>query len=406
MMEKQIRIPQLRFPEFTENWVKHNLGEIASFSKGKGISKADIVEDGTTECIRYGELYTTYGETIDEVKSRTNIDADDLVFSTANDIIIPASGETQIDIATASCVLRDGIALGGDLNIVKTQNNGVFLSYYLNNKKKLEIASLAQGISVVHLYASQLSLLELNLPSKIEQDKIALFVRSVDKKIQALKKKESLLVEYKKGVMHKLFSQELRFKDDNGIDFPKWEEKKLSTIMVERNIQEPKGAKYPLMAFIAYKGVTPKGDRYNREFLVSDGENKKYKRTELGDFIYSSNNLETGSIGLNNYGSASISPVYSIFEIKEECNNTFIESYFTRKEFISKMIKFRQGVIYGQWRIHESAFLNIKEYIPSLAEQNKIAGFLSLIENKLDHTQTLIENMEIWKNGLMQKMFC
>jgi type I restriction enzyme S subunit len=75
--------------------------------------------------------------------------------------------------------------------------------------------------------------------------------------------------------MQKLFSQELRFTDDKGMEFPKWKEKKLSSIMVERNIQEPKSKEYPLMAFIAYKGVTPKGERYNREFLVSDGENKK-----------------------------------------------------------------------------------------------------------------------------------
>jgi type I restriction enzyme S subunit len=172
-MDNQMNIPALRFPEFKGEWEKHNLGEIASFSKGKGISKADIVENGATECIRYGELYTTYGETIDDVKSRTNIDVNDLVLSESNDVIIPASGETQIDIATASCVLRGGIALGGDLNIIKTQNNGVFLSYYLNYKKKQEIASLAQGVSVVHLYSSQLSLLELNLPLRAEQDKIA-----------------------------------------------------------------------------------------------------------------------------------------------------------------------------------------------------------------------------------------
>ncbi|MFT6814624.1 MAG: type I restriction enzyme S subunit, partial [Sphingobacteriales bacterium] len=163
MIEKQMNIPKLRFSEFDEEWKQYNFGEIAEFSKGKGISKSDIVDDGLSECIRYGELYTTYGETISEVKSRTNVDSGDLVFSSANDVIIPASGETQIDIATASCVLREGIALGGDLNIVKTKNNGVFLSYYLNSKKKLEIARLAQGISVVHLYSSQLSLLELNL---------------------------------------------------------------------------------------------------------------------------------------------------------------------------------------------------------------------------------------------------
>lgn len=93
--------------------------------------------------------------------------------SESNDVIIPASGETQIDIATASCVIKSGIALSGDLNIIKTANNGVFLSYYLNNKKKIEIANLAQGISVVHLYSSQLATLNLNFPSLPEQNKIA-----------------------------------------------------------------------------------------------------------------------------------------------------------------------------------------------------------------------------------------
>ena len=101
MNNQQMNIPKLRFPEFKENWETNNLGEIAVFSKGKGISKADIVEDGNIECIRYGELYTTYGETIEEVKSRTNIYEKDLQFSEANDVIIPASGETKIDIATS-----------------------------------------------------------------------------------------------------------------------------------------------------------------------------------------------------------------------------------------------------------------------------------------------------------------
>jgi type I restriction enzyme S subunit len=70
------------------------------------------------------------------------------------------------------------------------------------------------------------------------------------------------------------------------------------------------------------------------------------------------------------------------------------------------MIKYRQGVIYGQWRIHESAFLNIKEYIPSIDEQKKIAYFLEALDNKINHTQTLIDNMAVWKRGLLQKMFC
>ncbi len=100
----------------------------------------------------------------------------------------------------------------------------------MNNRKKLDIASLSQGISVVHLYSSQLALLELNLPSLSEQQKIASFLTAVDDKLQALKKKKSLLDQYKKGVMQKIFSQELRFKDDDGSDYPNWEQKKITDI--------------------------------------------------------------------------------------------------------------------------------------------------------------------------------
>ena len=93
-----------------------------------------------------------------------------------------------------------------------------------------------------------------------------------------------------------------------------WEEKELSECLEERNEQYPESDEYPLMAFVADKGVSPKGEKYDRSALVKDVINKKYKRTELGDFIYSSNNLESGSIGLNKIGKACISPVYSILK--------------------------------------------------------------------------------------------
>ncbi len=186
-------------------WEKKKLGEVATFSKGKGISISDTSTDGSTECIRYGELYTYYSETINEVKSRTNVNSDKLVLSEANDVIIPASGETQIDIATASCVLRSGIALGGDLNIIKSTNNGVFLSYYLNNQKKRDIANLAQGISVVHLYASQLSSLELDIPTLPEQTKIASFLSAIDDKINHTRKQIEKAEVWKKGLMQQMF---------------------------------------------------------------------------------------------------------------------------------------------------------------------------------------------------------
>ena len=138
---------------------------------------------------------------------------------------------------------------------------------------------------------------------------------------------------------------------------------------------------YPLMAFIANQGVAPKGDRYDRSALVNDETGKKYKRTEFGDFIYSSNNLETGSIGLNKYGNACISPVYSIFKPTGKADLDFLGRRFLRKDFINEMVKWRQGVVYGQWKIHETDFLNIVVTVPTIEEQKRIGDFLDGLDS-------------------------
>jgi type I restriction enzyme S subunit len=200
-------VPKWRFKEFAKDgaWVEKILDDVAIFLKGKGISKADIVENGSLPCIRYGELYTHYNETISIIKSYTNSDTKDLVMSEENDVIIPASGETQIDIATASCVLLQGIALGGDLNIIRSKINGVFLSYYLNNVKKNEIAQMAQGIAVVHLYPNQLKNLIIQFPKPKEQQKIASSFSSLDVLIIGVVEKIESLKLHKKGLMQGLF---------------------------------------------------------------------------------------------------------------------------------------------------------------------------------------------------------
>ena len=160
-----------------------------------------------------------------------------------------------------------------------------------------------------------------------------------------------------------------------------WEQRKVGDLLIERNQQAPMSDEYPLMAFIANEGVAPKGERYDRSALVTDTVNKLYKKTEKGDFIYSSNNLETGSIGLNKYGKACISPVYSIFEPAGIADSDFLGRRLVRKDFINAMVKWRQGVIYGQWRIHESDFLKIEIPVPSVEEQRKIGAYLDRLDN-------------------------
>ena len=160
-----------------------------------------------------------------------------------------------------------------------------------------------------------------------------------------------------------------------------WEQRKVGDLLIERNQQAPMSDEYPLMAFIANEGVAPKGERYDRSALVTDTVSKLYKKTEKGDFIYSSNNLETGSIGLNKYGKACISPVYSIFEPTGIADSDFLGRRLVRKDFINAMVKWRQGVIYGQWRIHESDFLKIEIPVPSVEEQRKIGAYLDQLDN-------------------------
>ena len=160
-----------------------------------------------------------------------------------------------------------------------------------------------------------------------------------------------------------------------------WEQRKVGDLLIERNQQAPMSDEYPLMAFIANEGVAPKGERYDRSALVTDTVNKLYKKTEKGDFIYSSNNLEAGSIGLNKYGKACISPVYSIFEPTGIADSDFLGRGLVRKDFINAMVKWRQGVIYGQWRIHESDFLKIEITVPSVEEQRKIGAYLDQLDN-------------------------
>jgi len=177
-------VPHLRFPEFTEEWKETKLGKIAEITKGSGISKDRLSEYGSP-CILYGELYTKYkSEIINEVYSRTELDSSLLVKSKANDVIIPCSGETAIDISTARCVPFNNILLGGDLNIIRLKNNdGGFFAYQLNGTRKKDIARVAQGVSVVHLYGENLKHIRVYHPAIEEQKKITRLLSLIDKRI-------------------------------------------------------------------------------------------------------------------------------------------------------------------------------------------------------------------------------
>ena len=257
------------------------------------------------------------------------------------------------------------------------------------------------------IHESDFLKIPLMVPILREQRKIGAFLDHLDRLLTLHQRKYDKLSKIKKSMLEKLFPK-------NGSNVPEirfsgftdaWEQREVNELLVERNEQAPQNNQYPLMAFIANIGVAPKGERYDRSALVNDTENKFYKRTEYGDFIYSSNNLETGSIGLNQYGKASISPVYSIFSPTGLADSDFIGRRMVRKDFIHEMVKWRQGVIYGQWRIHESDFLKIPLMVPILREQRKIGAFLDHLDRLLTLHQRKYDKLSKIKKSMLEKLF-
>ena len=174
--------------------------------KGNGISKEQLTDTGEP-CILYGELYTKYkSEIISDIFSKTDIDTRKLVKSKANDVIIPCSGETAVDIATARCVPYDNILLGGDLNIIRLYDcDGSFMSYQLNGKRKYDIAKVAQGVSVVHLYGDHLKGVKTYNPCLEEQKKIVRLLSLLDERIATQNKIIDKLQSLIKGINQRVF---------------------------------------------------------------------------------------------------------------------------------------------------------------------------------------------------------
>ena len=225
-------MPKLRFKaddgsDFP-NWESITLGKLGTFQKGAPFSKSDISETGTP-FILYGELFSTYNEVTYSVVNYTTKTADLKYYSKISDVLIPTSncvpGHPE-RLSSATCVMKEGVILAGDLLIFRPVNwiDGRIISCIINHQIKISIARVAQGNPIVHVKASDLSGISAHVPtSQAEQRKITEFLDAIDDIIAKQQAEIATWEQYKKGVVQKLFSQEVRFKADDGSDFPDWE---------------------------------------------------------------------------------------------------------------------------------------------------------------------------------------
>ena len=199
-----------RLAGHTAPWASDTLGTIGTFTKGAPLSKAAITETGTP-FILYGELYTTYGEVTYVVHRHTKQNAPADCISRVGDVIIPTSGETADEIATACCVMVPGVILAGDLNIYRApEMDGRFISHVINHVINRKIAEIAQGISIIHINAKALGKMMISYPQLEEQSAIADVIDEMDTEINSLEAEREKMIQIREGAMNDLLTGRVR----------------------------------------------------------------------------------------------------------------------------------------------------------------------------------------------------
>ena len=411
--QNKLNVPHLRFPEFHGEWEKSKLGDIATLTKGSGISKDQRSATGAP-CILYGELYTTYqSEVIDYVVSKTDISDKNLVRSCANDIIIPSSGETAIDISTARCVLSPDVLLGGDLNIIRLNDgDGRFFSYQLNGVRKHDIAKIAQGVSVVHLYGESIKGLTVSFPSNKEQQKISTLLSLIDERIATQSKLIEDLKKLKSAIVEKVFcspNQEYPMCRIEGF------EQALSTYKMSdfssRIATKNKDSKCSLVLTIAAQyGLVNQESFFNKS--VASENLTGYYLLHKGEFAYNrsySAGYDWGAVKrLDNYDEGVLSTLYICFKI----NETIVDSDYLTYYFEST--KWHRGLSdiagegarnHGLLNVSMTDYFNTKHRFPVIEEQKAIAKMLNTITEKERKATLLGECYQKQKQYLLCQMF-
>ena len=370
--------------------------------KGTGISKDQLSNEGEP-CILYGELYTKYkSETIKEVISKTNIDSTKLVRSKANDVIIPCSGETAEDIAAARCVLNGNILLGGDLNIIRFYGyDGSFMSYQLNGKRKYDIAKVAQGVSVVHLYGEHLREVKTFNPCLEEQKKVAKLLSLLDERISTQNKIIDKLQSLIKGLNNSLYSQ---YSHEVLTSFAKLG---ISYSGLSGKSAQDFGSGKPFITYLNVYSNNIINDKDFQYVSIKDGE--KQNVVEYGDVLFtlSSETPEEVGIGSVYLGKEKVylnSFCFGIHIINTEVVfSPYLSYYVSSTPFRKFIYPYAQGST--RFNLCKADFEKASIKLPSLENQRRIYSVLCHITSKVETEKSLLDFYNAQKQYLLRQMF-
>jgi type I restriction enzyme S subunit len=411
-MGKHLNIPKLRFPEFSDEWQNKKLGDLLEFKNGINASKEQY---GTgVKFINVLDVLNNDFITYDKIIGSVDVDTNTVNKFPVNygDILFQRSSETRKEVGSASVYLdKEKTATFGGF-VIRGKKIGEYVPVFLNKLLKTdlsrdEITSKSGGSTRYNVGQETLSSVVLPFPEIPEQTKIANFLTSVDEKLTQLKKKKNFLEQYKKGVMQKIYSQELRFKDDDGNEFVDWKEKKLGEVLIEHNMKST--GKEEVYSVSVHKGLINQIEHLGRSFAAKNTDN--YNLVLPNDIVYTKSPTGDFPLGIIKQSKISksviVSPLYGVFTPESKglgyLLNVYFESPLNVSNYLGSII---QKGAKNTINITNNTFLSKKIKLPiSIEEQEKIGGFLFQIDEKIQHCSIKIEKMELWKKGLLQKMF-
>lgn len=409
IMQDNEKKPALRFKGFTDPWEQRKLGEIAVFSKGVGYSKNDLCEEGTP-IILYGRLYTKYETCIFDVDTFVKEKAGG-VYSKGGEVIVPASGETAEDISIASVVVKPGILLGGDLNIVSptAEYDSAFLALTISSGATHKyLSSLAQGKSVVHLHNADIQSVSAKFPTKREQEKIHLLFGKIDTLITLHQRKYEKLVNIKKSMLDKMFPPngasvpEIRFK---GFTDP-WEQRKISELA-----EKTYGGGTPTTSNEAFWngnipwiqssdivdgkliGVEP------RKYITQTGLNSSATQLVPKNSIAIITRVGVGKLAYMPFSYSTSQDFLSLSKLNTE---PFFTVYACYKKLQSELNTVQGTSIKG---ITKDELLAKTISMPVYSEQKQIGSFFAQLDTLITLHQRKLEKLQNIKKSCLEKMF-
>ena len=397
-------VPKLRFKEFDGDWFQSKIGEIFQVTSGSTPLRSDnrFFENADIVWVKTTDLNNGLIEKTEEKISQIALKETSVKILPKGTVFVAMYGGFN-QIGRTGLLVHEAACNQALSAIYPNEKiDSYFLLTFLNHKVDDWKNFAASSRKDPNITKSDVLAFPLKYPVKEEQTKIASFLSAVDEKISQLTQKHQLLSQYKQGMMQKLFSQQIRFKADDGSEFGEWEETLLSEFLTESLIKGLKGNEAKKLTVKLWgKGVVSKNEAFE------GSENTQYYKRFVGQLIYGKLDFLNCAFGiipahLDGYETTIDAPSFDIN--KEKANPYFLLNRFLQKDFYKKNGEEADGSRKAK-RINQSVFLAMQIDLPCLEEQTKIANFLSAIDQKIEVVAQQIEQAKTWKKGLLQQMF-